>query len=66
LSCRPRDRGRRAMGLRVVLNFLDTLPKQLFISQQFSKVVPSAYDPWGKGEDPMFVPPITKDLKLQT
>jgi len=28
----------------------DVLPEQLFTCQQFSKVVPSAYDPWAHGE----------------
>jgi len=42
---RPRDWG--ALDPKVETNFLNTLPGLLFKSKQFSKVVSSAYDPWG-------------------
>jgi len=34
------------VGPNVVPNFLDTLSEQLFVSQSFTKAIPSTYDPW--------------------
>jgi len=42
--------GLGAQGPKVATNFSDTLPEQLFFSQQFSKIPTAAFDPWALGE----------------
>jgi len=59
------------MGSKVVKNFLDTIPEQLFLCQQFSIIDPSAYDLWAGLEalsisNPPYVShPIFKRLGLK-